>query len=92
MVAHPPCTYLANSGAKHLYLGMKKENGRNEERWERMQEAAKFFRSLLEADIQKIAIENPVMLGYANTLVGQKFTQSIQPWQFGHKEVKRTCL
>lgn len=92
MVAHPPCTYLANSGAKHLYLGMKKENGRNEERWEKMQEAAKFFRSLLETDIPKIAIENPVMLGYANTLVGQKFTQSIQPWQFGHMEVKRTCL
>lgn len=92
MVAHPPCTYLANSGAKHLYLGAKKENGRDENRWTQMREAAKFFRSLLEADIPKIAIENPVMLGYANDLIGRKFTQSIQPWQFGHMEVKRTCL
>lgn len=92
MIAHPPCTYMANSGAKHLYLGMKKENGRNEERWKSMAEAAAFFRMLLNADIPHIAIENPVMLGHAAELVGKSFTQSIQPWQFGHMEVKRTCL
>ena len=92
MVAHPPCTYMANSGAKHLYLGMKKENGRNEERWKSMAEAAAFFRMLLNTDIPHIAIENPVMLGHAAELVGKPFTQSIQPWQFGHMEVKRTCL
>lgn len=92
MIAHPPCTYMANSGAKHLYLGMKKENGRNEDRWSRMAEAAAFFCKLLNADIPYIAIENPVMVGHALDLVGQNFTQSIQPWQFGHKEVKRTCL
>jgi hypothetical protein len=92
MIAHPPCTYMANSGAKHLYLGMKKENGRNEERWAKMAEAAAFFRRLWTADIPYIAIENPVMVGHALDLVGTNFTQSIQPWQFGHKEVKRTCL
>lgn len=92
MVAHPPCTFMANSGAKHLYAGMKKENGRNEDRWKSMAEAAAFFRMLLNADIPRIAIENPVMVGHALELVGQNFTQSIQPWQFGHMEVKRTCL
>ena len=92
MVAHPPCTFMANSGAKHLYAGMKKENGRNEDRWKSMAEAAAFFRMLLNADIPQIAIENPVMVGHALELVGQNFTQSIQPWQFGHMEVKRTCL
>lgn len=92
MIAHPPCTFMANSGAKHLYLGMKKENGRNEERWKSMEEGAAFFRMLLKANIPHIAIENPVMLGHAVELIGQNFTQSIQPWQFGHMEVKRTCL
>jgi hypothetical protein len=43
MVAHPPCTYLANSGAKHLYLGMKKEGGPCPDRWARMREGAAFF-------------------------------------------------
>lgn len=92
MVAHPPCTFMANSAAKHLYAGMRKENGRNEDRWKSMVEAAAFFRMLLNADIPQIAIENPVMVGHALELVGQNFTQSIQPWQFGHMEVKRTCL
>lgn len=92
MVAHPPCTFMANSGAKHLYAGMKKENGRNEDRWKSMAEAAAFFRMLLNADIPRIAIENPVMVGHALELIRQNFTQSIQPWQFGHMEVKRTCL
>ncbi len=92
MIGHPPCTFMANSGAKHLYLGMKKENGRNEERWHSMAEAAAFFRMLLNADIPHIALENPVMLGYAAEMVAMPFTQSIQPWQFGHTEVKRTCL
>lgn len=92
MIAHPPCTFMANSGAKHLYLGMKKENGRNEDRWKSMEEGAAFFRMLLKADIPHIAVENPVMLGHAVELIGQNFTQSIQPWQFSHMEVKRTCL
>lgn len=92
MIAHPPCTYLANSGAKHLYLGMKKENGINPDRWAKMVDAAAFFRKMLQADIPCIAVENPVMHGHARQRIGQDFTQSIQPWQFGHMEVKRTCL
>lgn len=92
MIAHPPCTFMANSSSKHLYLGMKKENGRNEERWKSMAEGAAFFKMLWTANIPHIAIENPVMLGYAVDIIGSDFTQSIQPWQHGHTEVKRTCL
>jgi len=92
MVAHPPCTYLANSGAKHLYLGMKKENGPNPERWKNMREGAAFFKSLLNAPIPRIAVENPIMLGHARKIIGAGPTQIIQPWQFGHGETKATGL
>lgn len=92
MIAHPPCTYLANSGAKHLYKGMKKANGVNPDRWKKMEEAALFFKKLLNSDIPHIAVENPVMLGYAVEIIGQKPTQTIQPWMFGHMEQKATCL
>jgi len=92
MVAHPPCTYLANSGAKHLYLGMKKENGPNPARWEAMREGAEFFKALLEANIPKVAVENPIMLGHARNIIGTGPTQIIQPWQFGHGETKATGL
>lgn len=92
MVAHPPCTYLANSGAKHLYLGMKKEGGPCPYRWARMREGAAFFRALWTAPIPRVAIENPVMMGHAKALIGAEQSQSFQPYEFGHGEVKRTCL
>ena len=87
MIAHPPCTYLCNSGVRWLHT----QDGR----WEKMRDAAEFFRGLLTSRwgfIPKICIENPVMHGYAKDIIGENFTQSIQPWQFGHGEVKRTCL
>jgi len=71
---------------------MKKENGYNEERWRQMREGAEFFRELYNADIPHIAVENPIMLGYAQDIIGVKPTQVVQPWMFGHKEVKATCL
>lgn len=92
MVAHPPCTFMANSGAKHLYLGMRKENGPNLERWASMQSAAAFFLALWEAQIPRIAIENPIMVGHAQQQIGIRPTQVIQPWQHGHGETKATCL
>jgi hypothetical protein len=92
MVAHPPCTFICNSGAKHLYKGMKKENGRDPERWREMEKASFFFKRLLEAPIEKIAVENPIMVGHAKKLIGVQQTQIIQPWQFGHGEIKATCL
>ena len=88
MIAHPPCTYLANSGVRWLY-----ENGeRNEDRWWEMEQSAKFFRRLLELPIPRIAVENPVMHGHAKAIVGRGPDQCIQPYQFGHGETKRTCF
>lgn len=93
MIAHPTCRYLANSGAKHLYLGGRRENGPDPERWAQMGAGAAFFLALWNAPIPRIAIENPVMLGHAKRLFGiPDQTMSLQPWQHGHGEVKRTCL
>jgi hypothetical protein len=84
MIAHPPCTYLSNSGVCWLY----KKPGR----WEQLDDGAKFFKLLLDAPIEKIAIENPVPHKYAIDRIGRKYDQSIQPYQFGHAESKRTCF
>lgn len=88
MIAHPPCTYLCNSGVRWLYDGDRF----NEERWAAMQKGAAFFLSLLGAKVPRIAVENPVMHGHAKAIIAQEFGQSVQPWQFGHGEVKRTCF
>lgn len=92
LIAFPTCTYMANSGSKHLYKGMKKTNGIDQERWRSMEAAAAFFRKLWGCKIPQIAIENPIMHGHAKTLIGVSQTQIIQPWQFGHGETKATCL
>ena len=84
MIAHPPCTYLSNSGVSWLH--------RQEGRWEKMREGALFFKTLFNADIPYIAIENPIMHKYAKEIIGEGQTQVIQPWMFGHPEQKATCL
>lgn len=89
MVAHPPCTFLANSGAQWLY---NKDGSRNQERWHNMAEGAAFFRMLWEAPIPRIAVENPVMVGHAARLVQSRPHQTVQPWQFGHPESKATSF
>lgn len=80
MIAFPPCTHLAVSGARWF-----KEKIADD----RQQDGIDFFMRLANADIPKIAIENPV--GIMST-VWQKPDQIIQPWQFGHGETKATCL
>ena len=80
MMAHPPCTHLAVSGARHFKA--KQESGVQ-------QEALDFVRLLLEADIPKIALENPISIVRSKI---RKPDQIIQPWQFGHGETKATCL
>lgn len=90
MVAHPPCTYLANSGVRWLYGGKGTE--RDTERWQKMELASCFFRQLLHADIDMICVENPIMHRYALEIIGRRCDQIIQPWQFGHGETKATCL
>ena len=89
VIAHPPCTYLANSGALRLYKGGKKENGKDIDRWLNMYDAATFFKAFFYARAPRIAVENPVMVGHAGI---RKPDFTVQPWQFGHGEVKRTCF
>jgi hypothetical protein len=84
MIAHPPCTYLANSGVGRLYSQPL--------RWQQLIEGAVFFRTLLNAPIPLKAIENPIMHKYARTIIGGGPTQMIQPWQFGEDASKATCL
>jgi hypothetical protein len=83
VIAHPPCTYLCNSGVRWL-----KDNPW---RWERLQHAKAFFKLCLAANAPRVAIENPIMHRYAREGLPD-YTQIIQPWQFGHGETKATCL
>ena len=83
LIAHPPCTYLCNSGVRWL---------KDVERWPHMIDGAVFFRTLLEAPIARVAVENPVMHGYAARIVGRRQDQIVQPWMFGHPETKATGL
>lgn len=80
MIAHPPCTHLAVSGARHF--AAKRADGRQ-------QEAVAFFMRLANCGIERIAIENPVCI---MSSLYRKPDQIIQPWQFGHGETKATCL
>lgn len=80
MIAHPPCTYLASSGLHW--------NKRIKGRAEKTELALDLVCKLLTADIDKIALENPV--GVISRLA--KPSQVIHPWQFGHNESKTTCL
>ena len=80
MVAHPPCTHLAVSGARHF--AAKKASGVQDE-------ALNFVRLLLNANIKHIALENPISIISSRI---RKPDQIIQPWMFGHGETKATCL
>jgi hypothetical protein len=86
MIAHPPCTYLAVSGNRWLY---NKDGSRNEERWDNRREALDFVRLLMNAPIERIAVENPVSVISSEI---RKPDQIIQPWQFGDEAQKTTCL
>lgn len=78
MIAHPPCTHLAVSGARWF-------RDKALQQWE----ALEFVRALMAAPVERIAIENPVSIISSRI---RKPDQVIQPWQFGHGETKATCL
>lgn len=80
MIAHPPCTHLAVSGAR--YFAEKQSDGRQ-------QAALEFVRELMNAPIKRIALENPISIISSRI---RKPDQIIHPWQFGHGETKATCL
>lgn len=96
LIAHPPCTYLCNSGAgrmHHIPPNPSPGVPYGPARWQAMCRAAKFFRTLLNAKVPHVALENPVMHGSAYAAIGgHKPTQTIQPWQFGDDASKRTGL
>jgi len=77
LIAHPPCTHLASSGARWF-----------KDKAEQQKQALEFFLKLAKAPVPRICLENPV--GVASRLGPP--TQTIQPWQFGHGETKATCL
>jgi hypothetical protein len=81
LIAFPPCTYLCSSGLHW--------NTRRPGRAEKTAEALAFVRALLDAPIERIALENPI--GCISTQIRPP-DQIIQPWQFGHDASKRTCL
>jgi site-specific DNA-cytosine methylase len=78
MIAHPPCTHLAVSGARWFKYKVREQ-----------QEALEFVRTLLEAPIKFIAVENPISIISSRI---RKPDQIVQPWEYGHPEVKTTCL
>lgn len=78
MIAHPPCTHLAVSGARYFYRKQAEQA-----------EALRFVRLLMAAPIERIALENPVSVISSRI---RKPDQIIQPWMFGHGETKATCL
>lgn len=78
MIAHPPCTHLAVSGARYFHRKQKEQA-----------EALAFVQKLMDAPIARIAVENPISVISSKI---RKPDQIVQPWQFGHGETKATCL
>lgn len=86
LIAHPPCTYMSNAGACRLY---PKKGQLNQERYQKGLEAKDFFLQFINADCDKIAVENPIP---SKVFELPKYTQSIQPYEHGHPFTKKTCL
>ena len=85
IIAHPPCTYLSNAGARWLYAGGKL----NKERYAKGIDGKKFFMAMLNADCPRIAVENPIPSRIYRL---PEYSQIIQPYQFGEPWSKKTCL
>lgn len=81
LIAHPPCTYLANSGVQHLHT--------DPSRWAKLHDGRELFMALLRADVPRTCVENPIPHKYAAL---PKYTQIVHPWQHGHEVMKATCL
>ena len=89
LICFPPCTYLTNAGAARLFRNIDGIRYVNFERYKKGLAAKDFFMSFFNADCDRIAIENPV----PTSIYGlPKYSQIIEPYQFGHPYTKRTCL
>lgn len=91
-VMHPPCTRLCNSGVR--WLNVPPPGKTADQMQVELQEGAALFSACWNAPIARIAVENPVMHRHAKALIVnyEPPAQSVQPWQFGHGETKRTCF
>lgn len=89
LIAHPPCTYLSNAGAVRLYKRINGKSYIEVERYRKGIKAKNFFMAFLNANVPKIAVENPIP---SSIYMMPKYTQIIQPYQFGHPYSKKTCL
>lgn len=85
LIAHPPCTYLSNAGARHLW----KNHELNVERYNKGMIGREFFMKFYNADCPRICIENPIP---SKIYELPKYTQIIQPYEHGHQFTKKTCL
>lgn len=92
MVAHPPCTRLCNSGVR--WLSVPPPRRTRDDMWRELDEGAALFSAFWNAPIERICVENPVMHRHAKERIVNyaEPAQSVQPWQFGHGETKRTCF
>lgn len=92
MVAHPPCTRLCNSGVR--WLSAPPAGKTLAEMWSALREGAALFSAFWNAPVPRVCVENPVMHRHAKSLIENyaEPAQSVQPWQFGHGETKRTCF
>ncbi len=92
IVAHPPCTRLCNSGVR--WLDEPPPGRSRADMWDELRAGADLFSTLWNAPAPHVAVENPVMHKHAKALIRGYLppAQSVQPWQFGHPESKRTCL
>lgn len=85
LIAHPPCTYISNAGARHLWKNHQLQAGRVMLGIQ----ARDFFMAFYNANIPRIAVENPIP---SKVFVMPDYTQTVQPYQFGHPYTKKTCL
>lgn len=92
MVAHPPCTRLCNSGVR--WLSVPPPGRTADDMHRELREGAALFSAFWNAPIERVCVENPVMHRHAKALIENysEPAQSVQPWQFGHGETKRTCF
>ena len=89
LIAHPPCTYLSNAGANSLFKKINGKSWMNYERYKKGLEGKSFFMKFIDADCERIAVENPIPSSIYEL---PQYTQTIQPYYFGHPWSKKTCL
>lgn len=92
IVAHPPCTRLCNSGVR--WLSVPPPGRTRDEMWRELDDGAALFSDCWSAPVARVAVENPVMHRHAKSRIRDYVApaQSVQPWQYGEWETKRTCL